>query len=110
MRTALTLAGLLTLLPPALVLAQQGEPVDAPPPPPPVQSGEVLEPDITIIEGEERTIFEYRMNGQLYMVKIVPKVGQPYYLIDHDGNGSLETRRPDIDENMMVPTWMILRF
>lgn len=110
MRTAPILASLLLTLPLAAAAQQGGQAIDAPAPPPPVQSGEVLEPDITIIQGEEQTTYEYRLNGTLYMVKIVPKVGAPYYLIDRDGDGSLETKHNRIDENIMVPTWMILRW
>jgi hypothetical protein len=108
MRRPLLLAGLLLALP---VSAQQGgQALDAPPPPPPVQSGEVLEPDITIIKGEAQTTYEYRINGELYMVKIVPDAGPPYFLIDVDGDGQLESRRSALDENLMVPHWMILRW
>jgi hypothetical protein len=32
---------------------------------------------------------EYRMNGVLYMVKVTPTVGPPYYLIDTTGDGNL---------------------
>ncbi len=57
--------------------------------PPKVQQ-EQLEPTVRIIEEEERTIEEYRSNGQVYMVKITPKKGVPYYYIDTDGDGKLE--------------------
>jgi len=32
---------------------------------------------------------EYRQNGVLYMVKVTPERGVPYYLMDTDGNGRL---------------------
>ncbi|GGA79633.1 hypothetical protein GCM10011521_17360 [Arenimonas soli] len=32
---------------------------------------------------------EYRQNGVLYMVKVTPERGVPYYLMDTDGNGKL---------------------
>mgnify|MGYP001813073513 CR=1 FL=1 len=53
------------------------EAVDAPPPPPPVRSGEPLDPDVTIVQQDDRTIYEYRVNGQTYMVKVVPAKGPP---------------------------------
>lgn len=64
-------------------------------------------PDVTIIEGEERTIYEYRQNGNLRMVKIVPNWGKPYYLYPRDGTtgfGDLEKA------DMLLPTWLIIEF
>ena len=86
------------------------QPAPVPPPPDipaPVQSGQPLEPQITIIHKKEATIEEYRVNGNLYMVKVTPKIGKPYYLIDMDGNGSLETRRNGIRDTMSVPQWVL---
>ncbi len=64
-------------------------------------------PDITIIAQEDKTILEFRQAGQLRMVKIVPRLGQPYYLVPRDstqGFGDLE--RAD----MLLPSWVILEF
>lgn len=80
---------------------------DAPPPPSVVDSGETLEPEITIINKENKTIEEYRMNGNLYMVKVTPVVGPSYYLVDKDGDGELETNIDDIDSNFAVPQWVL---
>ncbi len=71
-----------------------------------VESGEVLEPDVTIRKGEEKTHYEYRINGQLYMVKVVPDIGPAYYLVDTDGDGTLESREQAIDE-ISVPRWVL---
>ena len=68
---------------------------------------ELAGPDVTIIAGEERTIYEYRQNGLLRMVKIVPKWGKPYYLYPRDqttGFGDLEAA------DMLLPTWVIVEF
>ena len=64
-------------------------------------------PDVVIIAGEQRTIYEYRQNGTLRMVKIVPNWGKPYYLLPRDqttGFGDLE--RADA----LLPTWVIVEF
>ena len=64
-------------------------------------------PDVTIIAGEERTVYEYRQNGHLRMVKIVPNWGKPYYLFPRDqtaGFGDLE------EADMLLPTWVIVEF
>jgi hypothetical protein len=67
-------------------------PIDAPEQPlPPKVQDEQIEPTVTIREEEERTVEEYSYGGQIYMVKITPKGGVPYYLIDSDGDGNLET-------------------
>jgi hypothetical protein len=82
-------------------------PEAAPPPPPRVQSGETLEPDITIRPDKEGEVEEYRVSGRLYMVKVTPKIGKPYYLVDSDGDGKLETRMSHLNSNFVVPNWVI---
>jgi hypothetical protein len=57
---------------------------------PPKVQGEQIEPTVTIREEEDRTIEEYSFNGQVYMVKVTPDAGIPYYYIDTDGDGRLE--------------------
>jgi hypothetical protein len=64
-------------------------------------------PDVTIIVGEKRTIYEYRQAGQLRMIKIIPSFGKPYYLVPADetrGFGDLERA------NMLIPRWTIIEF
>ncbi|MDT8404824.1 DUF2782 domain-containing protein [Sulfuriflexus sp.] len=103
---ALLFASSLTL--PAF--AEERAPVDdavVPPPPPRVQSGETLEPDVTIIEKDRQRIEQYSINGQVYAAKITPVSGPSYYLIDTDGDGSLETRKNDIERNLQVPQWIL---
>ena len=90
---------------------EQTAPGDAPPPPPaPSDEQEAIEPEVTIIRTEERTVEEYRINGQLYMIKVTPSKGVPYYLVDADGNGDLETQRSELDPKILVPSWVILRW
>jgi hypothetical protein len=57
---------------------------------PPKIQDEQLEPTVTIREEEDRRIEEYRVNGRIYMIKVTPKKGIPYYYIDSDGDGQLE--------------------
>ncbi|WP_457670122.1 DUF2782 domain-containing protein [Thiolapillus sp.] len=96
------LASLLML--PAVSWAQ-----DAPSPPPVQESQEDLEPDVTIRQQDEKTIHEYRINGRLYMVKIVPQKGPPYYLLDLDGDGEMDTQEDDLG-NVVVPQWVLFRW
>lgn len=75
--------------------------------PDPVESGEPIEPQVTIIQRDDATVEEYRVNGVLYMVKIIPVVGPAYYLVDRDGDGQLESRVNDITRDIPVPQWLI---
>ena len=64
-------------------------------------------PDVTLIEGEDRTIYEYRQNGQLRIVRIVPRFGKAYYLVPMDPTqcyGDLECA------DMLIPRWKIIEF
>ena len=84
---------------------------DIPPPPPSGLSGdEELQPEVKITKRGEDIIYEYRVNNQLYMVKIVPRIGYPYYLVDQDGDGSLESRYSNLEPNLLVPRWIIYRW
>ncbi len=95
--------------------AAQTQPPDlvpAPEPPPiptRVQSGESLEPDITIVRREEETVVEYRQNGELRAVKVIPKNPDfpPYYLVDADGDGRLESRRSELTPNIWINSWVL---
>ncbi|HEY5700780.1 MAG TPA: DUF2782 domain-containing protein, partial [Gammaproteobacteria bacterium] len=73
-------------------MAQTQEPAlpEAPEPPPlpqRVQSGESLEPEVTIIRRQEETVTEYRVNGKLQAIKVQPNNAPAYYLVDADGDG-----------------------
>ncbi len=77
-------------------------------PEPPADQPADLEPVVTITTRGDDLIEEYRMNGRLYMVKVTPGKGKPYYLIDPEGKG--EFRRSDLQPSISVPTWVIKRF
>ena len=112
---------LLLASPLPLLAAQQTAPKDMeslpemPPPPlpesaPPPPTGlddEELEPEVKIIKRDDAVIHEYRINGRLYMVKVVPRIGLPYILYDGDGNGSLESRSHQLDPAPIIPNWVI---
>jgi hypothetical protein len=83
---------------------------EVPEPPLPVQSGETLEPDITIIRKGKKTIQEYRRGGRLYMIKVVPDIGPPYYFLDNDGDGKMDVRRDDLDKGSNINMWKILEW
>ncbi len=82
--------------------------VPAPPEiPDPLQSGQPIEPEVTIIRGEKSITEEYRLNGKLYMIKVIPEIGKPYYLIDRDGDGIMEKRMSSIYDDDVVPQWVL---
>ena len=74
--------------------------------PPQVETGEVVEPDVTIIETEGGQIQQYSVNGHVYMVRIVPSHGPPYYLLDLDGDGTMDVRQ-DGPQDISVPQWVL---
>ncbi|GMQ77180.1 MAG: hypothetical protein BMS9Abin01_2501 [Gammaproteobacteria bacterium] len=51
---------------------------------------------------------EHRINGRLYMIKVIPAKGPPYYLIDTEGNG--EFIRSELAQETTPPLWVIKRF
>ena len=95
----------------ALAQEPSQEQFDAVPPPPdippPLESGSPIEPEVTIIRKENAVLEEYRVNGMLYMVKVTPRVGKPYYLIDQDGDGTMETKSTNIYQDPVVPQWVL---
>jgi hypothetical protein len=79
---------------------------EAPSIPSAVYQGETVEPEITIIETEKELIYEYRVRGQLYMVKVQPQIGPPYYLMDTTGDGELDVREDRVWSNS-IPQWVL---
>ncbi|MHC5347254.1 DUF2782 domain-containing protein [Pseudomonas sp. A46] len=62
------------------------------------------EPDVTIRQEGDKTIQEYRVNGFLYAIKVVPKNGKPYFLVRADGESNfVRSDNPD----MLIPAWEI---
>ena len=85
--------------------------IPAPPElPPPIQSGEEMQPDITIIKKGDDTIQEFRRNGQLYMVKVNPAVGPSYYMLDKNGDGVMDVKKNDLDKNLNINQWLLFEW
>ncbi len=68
------------------------------------------DPTVNIQEHENRTTEEFRVNGNLYMVKVTPAVGPAYYLVDPDGSGEFEWRRNTPGADLNVPQWALVRW
>lgn len=79
------------------------------PPPPAMDGAPDDEPAVTIIKQTEQTVEEFRAGGRLYMIKITPKVGKPYYMVDDRGDGKF-SRQESLDSGVRPPRWVIHRF
>ncbi|MFN3986191.1 MAG: DUF2782 domain-containing protein [Rhodocyclaceae bacterium] len=82
------------------------EPIPEPPPPPPGLGQDDFEPEVTIVQRGDETVEEYRIRGKLYMVKVTPAHGVPYYLVDQRGDGVM-VRHNDAIPTLSVPMWVI---
>ena len=86
------------------------EPLPEPPPPPAeVAADPDLQPQVTIIQRENETIEEYRVNGRLTMIKVTPRHGRPYFLVAEGVNGAF-VRRDSLDSGLRVPLWLLFEF
>lgn len=69
-----------------------------------------LSPSVTVHEHDNRTVEEYRVNNNLYMTKITPRVGAPYYLVDDDGSGDTQWSRDPGNRTVHAPQWTLARW
>jgi hypothetical protein len=89
----------------------QLEPLPEPPPAPEGYdpSQDATEPQVTIVKRGEDTIEEYRVNGELYMQKVTPGHGVPYYLVKETVDGGW-ARLDGPGERIAIPSWVLFRF
>lgn len=88
-------------------------PLEEAPPPPPmtsVEPGGEPEPQVTTRTQGEETIQEYRLNGKLYMMRVTPKHGHAYVLMDNRGDGTFVRQDNPLDSGLRVPQWVLLQF
>jgi hypothetical protein len=109
-RSSWPLALVLALPLSALAAEGKGPPPDAQPVPDgPPTAKDIAEPEITIRNKGTYREEEYRMHGKLYMVKVIPPRGKPYYLVDNIGNGKFVLYEGPVVP-MIVPQWVIHTF
>jgi hypothetical protein len=83
------------------------------PPPPALDANSAdpdLEPQVTITKKKDVVIEEYRVGGKLFKIKVTPKIGKPYYLIDERGDGEFSRMDGPDAANMRPPRWVIFNF
>jgi hypothetical protein len=86
------------------------QPVPEPPPPPPgYELDPALEPQVTILKRGTDTVEEYRVGGKLYMIKVTPPHGVPYYMVDNTGDGRF-IREDTMGANIRPPMWVLFNF
>ena len=96
-------------------IAAEPVPDNLEPLPPPIfdsgpDSGSPEEaPPVTITRHPEPVVEEYRVGGKLYMIKVTPKIGPSYYLVDDQGDGKF-VRQESLDSGLRPPRWVIRKF
>ncbi len=72
---------------------------------------DIPEPDVNIREEPTQTIEEFRSQGRPYMIRVTPRGGlPPYYMVDNDGDGTLETRVNSPSNPPAPPRWVLFRW
>jgi hypothetical protein len=91
-------------------LAQDSAPptLEPLPEPPPPQGEAVDEPGVRIPVQEGDKIEEIRDGDEIIMLKVTPKEGPPYYLVQTAKGGW--ARRGSLDDGVRVPMWPIHKF
>jgi hypothetical protein len=64
------------------------------------------DPKVTIHKMEDKTVYEYSVNGFIYAIKVVPKNAPTYYLVKANKNGDF--MRSDQPDDLLVPSWKII--
>lgn len=112
---------ILFLLHAPLLAAQEG---DEPPPPvqpapglpdpqplpPKEEPPEMPPPTVTIRREEGKTVEEYSINGNVYMVRVTPEDAPPYVLVDTDGDGQLQRTDSEIGPHVLPPHWVLFEW
>lgn len=77
--------------------------------PPDIQADPELETEVTIIQRGEDTIEEHRVNGELLMIKVIPRIGPPYYLKKNTAR-DYHNHPGEAGIDVSPPMWQLLKF
>ncbi len=94
----------------ARALPPGSRPLEEPPPPPVVTNDPSTAPQVTVRTEKDQTVQEYRVRGKLYMMRVTPKHGKPYILMDNRGDGTFTRQDNTLDNGVRVPQWVLLEF
>lgn len=86
---------------------------DVPPPPKlstvPTPSDDEA-PQVTIRQDGETKIEEFRSkSGRVYAIRVTPRIGKPYLLVDPDGKGTM-TNADEINQGVRPAQWTLFEF
>lgn len=73
-----------------------------------VLAAEPVGETVTIRNDGDNTYYEFRINGEISEIKVVPKVGPAYYLIPSEQESNEFVRKDN--PQMRVPKWVIFRW
>lgn len=107
----ITLASALCLIT-GLAVAQVLEPIPEPPPIPssvPASPAVNDNPAVTVLQRGDDMIEEYRYRGRLYMLKVTPRIGPAYFLMDIKGDGNM-VRKDSLDKDQPLPRWTLINW
>lgn len=86
-------------------------PLDEPAPPPPLAEADpALEPQVTVRIEDGQRVEEHRVNGKVQMIRVTPRHGRPYVLVDRRGDGTMTRHDNPLDEAIRAPQWVLLEF
>lgn len=72
---------------------------------------DIPEPEVNIREEPTQIVEEFRSQGRPYMIRVTPRGGlPPYYMVDNDGDGTLETRVNSPSNPPATPHWVLFRW
>lgn len=60
---------------------------------------------VTIVQDKDQLIEIHQIDGRVYGLKVIPKKGKPYFLVDLKGDGNFIQNASD---RLLVPEWVIL--
>lgn len=60
---------------------------------------------VTIVQDKDQLIEIHQIDGRVYGLKVIPKNGKPYFLVDIKGDGKFIQNASD---RLLVPEWVIL--
>lgn len=76
--------------------------------------GDDAEPVVTIRQDGENRIEEFRVHGRLYAIRVTPRIGKPYVMVDPDGKGHMDRVETGADDpagrSVHPPRWVLLEF